>query len=84
MTGEAIDHRAVFRALPGMVTPLTPDPVRTDADEDFLRLGARTREQGGHAAGTALPVHGVEGITQLVPHPPCCTGTAPSAPSSPN
>ncbi|MFD5432960.1 PP2C family protein-serine/threonine phosphatase [Kitasatospora sp. NPDC127067] len=45
MTDEAIDYRAVFRALPGMVALLTPDLVYADANEDFLSLSGRTREQ---------------------------------------
>ncbi|MFF2543097.1 PP2C family protein-serine/threonine phosphatase [Kitasatospora sp. NPDC058063] len=45
MTNEAIDYRAVFRALPGMVALLTPDLVYADANEDFLSLSGRTREQ---------------------------------------
>ncbi|MGW7580493.1 PP2C family protein-serine/threonine phosphatase [Kitasatospora sp. NPDC054768] len=45
MTGEAIDYRAVFRALPGMVALLTPDLLYADANEDFLGLSGRTREQ---------------------------------------
>ncbi|NNN37687.1 SpoIIE family protein phosphatase [Streptomyces sp. S3(2020)] len=40
-----IDYAAVFRALPGMVALLTPDLVYADANEDFLRLAGRTREQ---------------------------------------
>ncbi|MGW0838655.1 PP2C family protein-serine/threonine phosphatase [Streptomyces sp. NPDC002787] len=40
-----IDYAEVFRALPGMVALLTPDLVYVDANEDFLRLAGRTREQ---------------------------------------
>ncbi|MEU5324376.1 SpoIIE family protein phosphatase [Streptomyces sp. NPDC021056] len=40
-----IDYAAVFRALPGMVALLTPELVYVDANEDFLRLAGRTREQ---------------------------------------
>ncbi|MFE9442049.1 PP2C family protein-serine/threonine phosphatase [Streptomyces sp. NPDC006602] len=40
-----IDYAAVFRALPGMVALLTPDLVYADANDDFLRLAGRTREQ---------------------------------------
>ncbi|MFF3332976.1 PP2C family protein-serine/threonine phosphatase [Streptomyces sp. NPDC002888] len=40
-----IDYAAVFRALPGMVALLTPDLVYAEANEDFLRLTGRTREQ---------------------------------------
>ncbi|MGW0706330.1 PP2C family protein-serine/threonine phosphatase [Streptomyces sp. NPDC002643] len=45
MTEPPIDYAAVFRALPGMVALLTPDLVYADANEDFLRLAGRTREQ---------------------------------------
>jgi serine phosphatase RsbU (regulator of sigma subunit) len=40
-----IDYRAVFQALPGMVALLTPDLVYADANQDFLRLSHRTREE---------------------------------------
>ncbi|MGW0820315.1 PP2C family protein-serine/threonine phosphatase [Streptomyces sp. NPDC002845] len=40
-----IDYAAVFRALPGMVALLTPDLVYADANDDFLRLAGRAREQ---------------------------------------
>jgi serine phosphatase RsbU (regulator of sigma subunit) len=40
-----IDYAAVFRALPGMVALLSPDLVYVDANEDFIRLAGRTREQ---------------------------------------
>ena len=40
-----IDYAAVFRALPGMVALLTPDLVYADANDDFVRLAGRTREQ---------------------------------------
>ncbi|MER6155744.1 SpoIIE family protein phosphatase [Streptomyces sp. NPDC001868] len=40
-----IDYAEVFRALPGMVALLTPDLVYADANDDFLRLAGRTREQ---------------------------------------
>ncbi|MGW0584962.1 PAS domain-containing protein, partial [Streptomyces sp. NPDC002920] len=40
-----IDYAAVFRALPGMVALLTPELVYADANDDFLRLAGRTREQ---------------------------------------
>ncbi|MFG2820881.1 PP2C family protein-serine/threonine phosphatase [Kitasatospora sp. NPDC048365] len=43
--GPAVDYRAVFQALPGMVALLTPDLVYADANDDFLRLSGRTREQ---------------------------------------
>ncbi|MGW5422946.1 PP2C family protein-serine/threonine phosphatase [Streptomyces sp. NPDC003943] len=39
------DYAKVFRALPGMVALLTPDLVYVDANDDFLRLSGRTREQ---------------------------------------
>ncbi|QNS03031.1 PP2C family protein-serine/threonine phosphatase [Streptomyces xanthii] len=45
MKDPQIDYAAVFRALPGMVALLTPDLVYADANEDFLRLVGRTREQ---------------------------------------
>ncbi|MDQ1017595.1 PP2C family protein-serine/threonine phosphatase [Streptomyces afghaniensis] len=45
MRKPQIDYAAVFRALPGMVALLTPDLVYADANEDFLRLAGRTREQ---------------------------------------
>ncbi|OIJ66561.1 PP2C family protein-serine/threonine phosphatase [Streptomyces mangrovisoli] len=45
MTQPQIDYAAVFRALPGMVALLTPDLVYADANEDFVRLSGRTREQ---------------------------------------
>ena len=40
-----IDYAAVFHALPGMVALLTPDLVYVEANEDFLRMSGRTREQ---------------------------------------
>ncbi|MDL2076258.1 SpoIIE family protein phosphatase [Streptomyces sp. GXMU-J15] len=45
MTEPHIDYAEVFHALPGMVALLTPDLVYVDANEDFLRLAGRTREQ---------------------------------------
>ncbi|WP_331751955.1 SpoIIE family protein phosphatase [Streptomyces chartreusis] len=45
MRKPQIDYAAVFHALPGMVALLTPDLVYIDANEDFLRLAGRTREQ---------------------------------------
>ncbi|MET7644054.1 SpoIIE family protein phosphatase [Streptomyces sp. NPDC005426] len=45
MRNPRIDYEAVFRALPGMVALLSPDLVYADANEDFLRLAGRTREQ---------------------------------------
>ncbi|MFH8803291.1 PP2C family protein-serine/threonine phosphatase [Streptomyces sp. NPDC017936] len=45
MNDTAIDYAAVFRTLPGMVALLTPDLVYADANEDFLHVAGRTREQ---------------------------------------
>ncbi|MEU8852163.1 SpoIIE family protein phosphatase [Streptomyces sp. NPDC048564] len=45
MKKPQIDYEAVFHALPGMVALLTPDLEYADANEDFLRLAGRTREQ---------------------------------------
>ncbi|GGV06689.1 hypothetical protein GCM10010275_53480 [Streptomyces litmocidini] len=45
MRKPQIDYAAVFQALPGMVALLTPDLVYADANEDFLRLAGRTREE---------------------------------------
>ncbi|MDH6218168.1 PP2C family protein-serine/threonine phosphatase [Streptomyces pseudovenezuelae] len=45
MTVTAIDYTGVFQALPGMVALLTPDLVYADANEEFLRMSRRTREQ---------------------------------------
>jgi len=45
MRKPQIDYEAVFHALPGMVALLTPELVYADANEDFLRLAGRTREQ---------------------------------------
>jgi len=45
MRKPQIDYTAVFHALPGMVALLTPDLVYADANDDFLRLAGRTREQ---------------------------------------
>ncbi|MER5431999.1 SpoIIE family protein phosphatase [Streptomyces sp. NPDC002588] len=45
MRNPQIDYAAVFRALPGMVALLTPELVYADANDDFLRLAGRTREQ---------------------------------------
>ncbi|MFH8498829.1 PP2C family protein-serine/threonine phosphatase [Streptomyces coeruleorubidus] len=45
MSEPEIDYAAVFHALPGMVALLTPNLVYADANEDFLRLAGRTREQ---------------------------------------
>ncbi|MEV6381725.1 SpoIIE family protein phosphatase [Streptomyces sp. NPDC051773] len=40
-----IDYAEVFRALPGMVALLTPDLVYADANDDFVRLAGRSREE---------------------------------------
>ncbi|MGW6390991.1 PP2C family protein-serine/threonine phosphatase [Streptomyces sp. NPDC055103] len=40
-----IDYQAVFHALPGAVALLTPDLVYADANEAFLSMSGRTREQ---------------------------------------
>ncbi|WP_200307066.1 PP2C family protein-serine/threonine phosphatase [Streptomyces adelaidensis] len=45
MADTAIDYSAVFQALPGMVALLTPEFVYLDANEEFLRLSGRSREQ---------------------------------------
>ncbi|MFI7501693.1 PP2C family protein-serine/threonine phosphatase [Streptomyces sp. NPDC049687] len=45
MRNPQIDYAAVFRALPGMVALLTPDLVYVDANDDFVRLAGRTREE---------------------------------------
>ncbi|MFJ2093247.1 PP2C family protein-serine/threonine phosphatase [Streptomyces sp. NPDC087901] len=45
MRTPQIDYAAVFHALPGMVALLTPDLLYADANDDFLRLAGRTREQ---------------------------------------
>ncbi|MER6737191.1 PP2C family protein-serine/threonine phosphatase [Streptomyces puniciscabiei] len=45
MTEGAIDYAGVFQALPGMVALLTPDLLFADANEEFLRVAGRTREQ---------------------------------------
>ncbi|MEU3982120.1 SpoIIE family protein phosphatase [Streptomyces sp. NPDC026672] len=44
MTDPKIDYAAVFQALPGMVALLTPGLVYADANEDFLRMSGRKRE----------------------------------------
>ncbi|MCT9076104.1 PP2C family protein-serine/threonine phosphatase [Streptomyces fulvoviolaceus] len=44
MTDTAIDYAAVFKALPGMVALLTPDLVFADANEEFLRVAGRKRQ----------------------------------------
>ncbi|WP_338899840.1 SpoIIE family protein phosphatase [Streptomyces sp. TG1A-60] len=45
MADTAIDYAAVFQALPGMVALLTPELVYAEANEEFLRMSGRTREQ---------------------------------------
>ncbi|MCL7382585.1 SpoIIE family protein phosphatase [Streptomyces sp. 35G-GA-8] len=45
MTEPQIDYAAVFQALPGAVALLTPQLVYVDANEEFLRMVARSREQ---------------------------------------
>ncbi|MEV8524033.1 SpoIIE family protein phosphatase [Streptomyces sp. NPDC052000] len=45
MKQPGIDYEAVFQALPGSVALLTIDLVFADANEDFLRMAGRTREQ---------------------------------------
>ncbi|WP_412078859.1 PP2C family protein-serine/threonine phosphatase [Streptomyces xanthophaeus] len=45
MNGPGIDYEAVFNALPGAVALLTTDLVYVDANEVFLSLSGRTREQ---------------------------------------
>ncbi|MEV0740141.1 SpoIIE family protein phosphatase [Streptomyces sp. NPDC050549] len=45
MVDGTIDYAAVFQGLPGMVALLTPDLVYADANEEFLRMSGRTREQ---------------------------------------
>ncbi|WP_030587770.1 PP2C family protein-serine/threonine phosphatase [Streptomyces anulatus] len=45
MDGPVIDYQAVFQALPGAVALLTTDLVYADANEAFLSMSGRTREQ---------------------------------------
>ncbi|MGW1708558.1 PP2C family protein-serine/threonine phosphatase [Streptomyces sp. NPDC002206] len=45
MTDDGIDYAAVFQGLPGMVALMTPELVFADANEEFLRMAGRTREQ---------------------------------------
>jgi serine phosphatase RsbU (regulator of sigma subunit) len=45
MTDALIDYAGVFQALPGMVALLTPELVYADANEEFLRVAGRAREQ---------------------------------------
>ncbi|MFJ5552188.1 PP2C family protein-serine/threonine phosphatase [Streptomyces sp. NPDC093225] len=44
MSDPAIDYRAVFQALPGMVALLTPELVYSDANDDFVTNSGRPRE----------------------------------------
>ncbi|GGW57903.1 MULTISPECIES: PP2C family protein-serine/threonine phosphatase [Streptomyces] len=45
MDDSAIDYAAVFQALPGMVALITPALVYADANEEFLRVSGRRRDQ---------------------------------------
>ncbi|MCX4672469.1 SpoIIE family protein phosphatase [Streptomyces sp. NBC_01381] len=45
MSGPDIGYEAVFHALPGAVALLTRDLVYADANEAFLSMSGRTREQ---------------------------------------
>ncbi|GGN49802.1 hypothetical protein GCM10011579_003870 [Streptomyces albiflavescens] len=45
MADAGIDYAAVFRTLPSMVALLTPQLVYADANEEFLHMSGRTREQ---------------------------------------
>ncbi|MCF4137299.1 SpoIIE family protein phosphatase [Streptomyces sp. Tue 6430] len=45
MNDSVIDYAAVFQSLPGMVALLTPALVYADANEEFLRMSGRRREQ---------------------------------------
>lgn len=45
MAEPGIDYAAVFQALPGMVALLTPELVYVDANEEFVRMSGRSREQ---------------------------------------
>ncbi|MET7455766.1 SpoIIE family protein phosphatase [Streptomyces sp. NPDC005574] len=66
MKEPQIDYAAVFQALPGMVALLTPDLVYADANDDFLRLAGRTREQLlGHYIFEVFPEN---------PHDPAAAG----------
>jgi serine phosphatase RsbU (regulator of sigma subunit) len=42
---QEVDYAAVFQALPGMVALLTSDLVYIDANDDFVHLAGRPREQ---------------------------------------
>ncbi|MEU1863531.1 PP2C family protein-serine/threonine phosphatase [Streptomyces gardneri] len=45
MSGPGIDYQAIFHALPGAAALLTPDLVYADANEAFLSMAGRTRDQ---------------------------------------
>ncbi|MBF9069531.1 PP2C family protein-serine/threonine phosphatase [Streptacidiphilus fuscans] len=45
MTEVAIDYEGVFQSLPGMAALLTPELIYLDANEAFLHLSGRTRDQ---------------------------------------
>ncbi|MET8272355.1 MULTISPECIES: PP2C family protein-serine/threonine phosphatase [unclassified Streptomyces] len=45
MTDDGIDYAAVFQGLPGMVALMSPELVFADANEEYLRMAGRTREQ---------------------------------------
>ncbi|CAM5623028.1 PP2C family protein-serine/threonine phosphatase [Streptomyces narbonensis] len=45
VNGPRIDYQAVFQALPGSVALLTLDLVYADANEAFLSMAGRTRDQ---------------------------------------
>ncbi|MFJ8386628.1 PP2C family protein-serine/threonine phosphatase [Streptomyces sp. NPDC094438] len=45
MTRPGIDYEAVFQAVPGAMALLTTDLVYADANEAFLQMSGRTRDQ---------------------------------------
>ncbi|MES5820481.1 SpoIIE family protein phosphatase [Streptomyces sp. RG80] len=45
MADAEIDYAAVFQSLPGMVALLTPELVYADANEQFVRMSGRSRQQ---------------------------------------
>ncbi|MFJ3669469.1 PP2C family protein-serine/threonine phosphatase [Streptomyces sp. NPDC090106] len=45
MAEPGIDYAGVFQAFPGMVAVLTPELVYVDANEEFVRMSGRSREQ---------------------------------------
>ncbi|MFI8521655.1 PP2C family protein-serine/threonine phosphatase [Streptomyces sp. NPDC085481] len=66
MAETEIDYAGVFQALPGMVALLTPDLVYLDANEEFVRVSGRTREQLlGHYLFDVFPDN---------PHDPAASG----------